>query len=236
MAFHESFPLYLLGSVTAFLTTVYMFRLFFLTFTGEYRGQQAADEHHIHVHGQLHEPHHDSPLVMTLPLLILAVPSVLSGYVGDPYIAHNWFQHWLHQTYLPLPPVHEEAHSALVPIVAILVTFAGIATAAMFYYEPVKRASAAALAAAMRPLYQLSYNKWYFDEAYLLFVDKVVLTYAWLENQFDMLFVDGLVNGVSFVTVASGEGAKYAQTGRSQHYLLVAVVGVIIIAGILLVR
>src|SRR5437016_4628971 len=67
---------------------------------------------------------------------------------------------------------------------------------------------------ALGPLYKLSYGKWYFDEAYLWFVDNVVLAFAWVESQFDMIVIDGLVNGVSFATVAGGEGLKYAETGR----------------------
>ncbi len=94
-AYQTSWVYWLIGVITAFITSFYMFRLLFMTFFGDYRGVQVDDHGHCS-HGNGHDQHghgepHESPMVMLVPLMILAVLSVVGGFVG----IHNGFEHFL---------------------------------------------------------------------------------------------------------------------------------------------
>jgi NADH-quinone oxidoreductase subunit L len=182
--------LWLVGVITAFLTSFYMFRLLFMTFFNEYRGplaqQHTAHEAQPHgapgstEHAVAHAPTtaehhpgtpHESPWVMVVPLLLLAVLAAIGGYVGVPAALHggNHIEHFLSSSTPvmnePLSPAHEESSLELALTgVSVLVAFAGLGLAWLFYIK--RRDLPDRIAAALGGLYTAVLNKYYVDEIY----------------------------------------------------------------------
>ena len=221
------------GLFTEALTAFYMSRLLFMTFFGEQRDTS------IHPH--------ESPKVMTVPLMILAFFSLTAGLPGTP-MAHHWLQGWLHQSFHYLP-VHEIHLNYAIMSGSIILAFSGIGLAYLMYYK--KSISAARVAAYMGPLYTLSLNKWYWDEIFELCIIKPFLWSTTILYAFDVWVVDGLVNacgymvrGLSFLNYVfdkyvvdglvelngwivekSSRIARLVQTGLIQNYILLLVAG-----------
>src|SRR4029079_12703484 len=111
---HGHVILWAVGALVAGITAFYMFRLLFMTFFGEYRGGAS----HGHGHGHGHDDHghghgahaiHESPSVMTIPLIVLAIGSVVAGYIGLPkWLGPNVFEHWLEPVFEPVPGIAAE--------------------------------------------------------------------------------------------------------------------------------
>jgi NADH-quinone oxidoreductase subunit L len=227
------------GFIVAGLTAFYMFRLMGLTFWGEFRGPKA-------VWDRIHE----SPRVMTVPLILLAIPSVLLGmFLGLPLGAstiHGWLEPVFHEAQVLLE--HEEAAYQLAGIDGALILMSvGIASAGvalawrLFGAElpglrlPARPERVRELTARVPFLYRASLNKWWFDDLnHLLFIvvgGRIAAALWW----FDREVVDGTVNGVGRVTVGAGRGLRQVQTGRVQNYALGIAVGLIVMAGSYLV-
>jgi len=196
--------LWLIGVTVAGMTAFYMFRLLFMTFHGESRVDHHA-AHHIH----------ESPRVMTIPLIVLAVGSVFAGYLGVPAWLHgsNQFEHWLEPVIEPLPgAAAEEAHyshafEAGMAAVSVAVALIGFYVAYSTYYKKSDRAERTA--ARFRGLYNTLLNKWYVDEAYdALFVNRAkdLGVALW---RFDARVVDGVVNGAAQSTVSGAVGSGW---------------------------
>jgi len=198
--------LYFAAVFTAFLTAFYMFRLFFVVFTGE------ARDHHAHDHA------HESPITMTAPLMILAVLSVVVGWLNWPGVdAYSKFVHY--------GEVHLEGPSNIMQLIAqswlsIVVATAGILLSALFYYWRVF--SAEKMAQTFRPIYLLLKNKYYVDEFYGWLVDNLLFGLASVLKWFDEEVVDdGMVDGSGWVARKMGGLLSLTQTGYVQNYALV---------------
>ena len=233
-----SFPiLWAAGFVTAGMTAFYMFRLYFLTFEGEFRGNDKAmqaqlmaaagkgadedgDEHHAHA-----EHPHESGWQMAMPLAVLAVPSVLVGLLGmpwnsrfgtllDPQEAAEVAEHFSWGEFLPLAGA------------SVAISVIGI-TVAVLAYALRKLDLATAVAGRFPSVNAFLANKWYLDAINdKLFVQgSRKLARSVLEV--DSKVVDGVVNLTGLVTLGSGEGLKYFETGRAQFYALIVFGGVI---------
>jgi NADH-quinone oxidoreductase subunit L len=234
-----------IGVVVAIMTAFYMFRLIGMTFWGKSRVDPAV------------EPKiHESPRVMTVPLWLLAIPSVLLGlflsWPGPPLgplfgqTGPGLLASWLEPVYRQGLEIlgRPEAAFAIFGIdgVLILVSIA-VATAGMlaawrlFGVEigGLRRGGSPervrALSARVPFLYRASLNKWWFDELnHLLFIviGGRVAAFLWW---FDASVVDGIVNGLGSVTRRSGGGLARVQTGRVQNYALGIAVGLIVMVG-----
>ena len=235
----NSFPLlWAMGFITAGLTAFYMFRLYFLTFEGEFRGNDKAmaaqllaaagkgSGDHDGDHGHAHADHpHESGWQMAMPLAVLAVPSVLIGLLGTPW----------NSRFATLLDPHEAAEvaehfswSAFLPLAgaSVAISVAGISVAVLAY--ALHKIDLAALFANRYPAVNAFLaNKWYLDAINdRLFVQgsrklaKQVL-------DVDSKVVDGVVNLTGLMTLGSGEGLKYFETGRAQFYALIVFGGVI---------
>ncbi len=185
------------AAVTAFMTAFYMWRLMFMTFYGTSRVDAKVAAHI-----------HESPKVMTVPLMVLAAGSVLAGWIGLPKLwsvfgeGFRAFEHWL------APVMSEEAayvvhHDAsiewLLMGLSVVLALAGIALARYLYV--VKPAQADAFARASGPLYDWALNKWRVDEAYdFLFVNGLSKGGGTVLGSFDQHVVDGGVNGAGWLT------------------------------------
>ncbi|ELR98899.1 NAD(P)H-quinone oxidoreductase subunit 5 [Gloeocapsa sp. PCC 73106] len=241
LAFQANPVLWLVGWLTAGLTAFYMFRMYFLTFEGEFRGQdtasrrlvlgqpafgpgamnveELADEHEHEDHGHSAIPH-ESPLSMALPLLVLAIPSLMIGWLGKPWA--NYFEEFI---YAPGEEIATEAthfdwtEFLIMGGSSVGIALIGISVASLMYLS--KKIDPASVAARFPALYQLSLNKWYFDDIY----DRVFVQgsrrLARQILEVDSRVVDGAVNLTGLATLVSGEGLKYLQTGRSQFYALI---------------
>lgn len=199
--------LYLAALFTAFLTAFYMFRLYFLTFSGPAGGKA----------GHAHE----SPAVMTGPLIVLAVLSVFSGFAGLEGRA------WSISGFIFYPGrvLPEGAHPWL-PYISSAVALSGIALAFLKYR--LKAVKAGVLAAAARPLYLLVKNKYYIDELYLFLIRTVFFRLTRAVKLFDRKAVDGAVNLSGAACGGLGEELKLTATGRVQDYALFVFAGLVL--------
>jgi NADH-quinone oxidoreductase subunit L len=239
-AFKLGFPwVWAIGLVVAVLTAFYMFRLMGLTFWGKSRVDP-------HVEPNIHE----SPPVMTWPLILLAIPSALLGLLlGLPLgasVLHGWLQGVFHE---PVELLHHaEAEYQLFGIdgaligASVAVAAIGIAVAwRLFGAEigsirlPQRPETVRSVTARVPFLYRASLNKWWFDELnHLLFIvigGRVANALWW----FDRRVVDGTVNDLATSTVGVGRNLRRVQTGRVQNYALGIAIGLIVMAGSFLV-
>ncbi|MGB8951537.1 MAG: NADH-quinone oxidoreductase subunit L [Candidatus Aminicenantales bacterium] len=215
-----------LGITGAVLTAFYMFRLIFLTFHGEERIEPKAKAH-------LHE----SPKVMTIPLLILAFFSIAAGYVGLPVVfgeKANLFQSFLEPV---IRPVHE-AHLALqtewlLILISTAIALLGIYIAHALYLRNPQIPHQ--LVSRFPGVYRLLYNKYYVDEIYdSVLVRPLVRGSEIIYAHFDLKVIDGAVNGSASATGFLGRLLSYLQTGLIKDYALVFILGVVIFLGYLL--
>jgi NADH-quinone oxidoreductase subunit L len=186
------------------MTAFYMFRLWIVTFTGELKDQHA----------------HESPAVMTVPLMILAFMSVTAGLAGMPWLKQNVF------TFLYFRELHEVEFNLGMAVKSNIVAICGIGLAVLIYGMKVIKAET--MKKITGPLYTLSKNKFYFDEMYLALINIVFITLTEAVKWFDRHVVDGAVNMVSFLTRWSGIKLRYTMTGRVQNYALIIFSGLII--------
>ncbi|MQL52189.1 NADH-quinone oxidoreductase subunit L [Desulfofundulus thermobenzoicus] len=200
------YVLFAMAAFTAFLTAFYMWRLIFLTFFGEENPENHPQE---------------SPPVMTVPLIILAVLSAVGGLVGTPW-ANVWSQ-WIFFGH----PHHGEPNY-WVMIGSIVLAVLGIYLAYQLYYVDKAKVKAKELSRRFHGLYTLLYNKYYIDEIYLWFNHTIIDGAAKLFYLFDIYVVDGIiVNGLGHLTCLFGEGLRVTNTGRLQNYALVFFLGVL---------
>lgn len=208
-----------LGIGAAFLTAFYSWRLLILTF----HGQPRADEHVMaHVH--------ESPPVMTVPLIVLAIGAIFAGFVGyESFVGHGMQEFWGNSILvLKGHDAIENAHHApfWVKTLPVFVALAGIAMAYLFYmFAP---ALPKMLAARFQGAYQFLLNKWYFDELYdFLFVKPAFVLGQGFWKTGDGALIDGL--GPDGVAAASRDIARrmsWLQSGYVYHYAFAMIIGV----------
>lgn len=223
---HGQYLIYGLGIFGAVLTAFYMFRLIFLTFHGQERLEPEVKKHI-----------HESPPVMTIPLLLLAIFSVVAGYVGLPVVFGerlNFFGQFLepalrggHEAH-----IHLQLEWILIGI-SVGVAFLGIIIAYVFYIRSPRIPPR--LAARFPRAYRLLFNKYYVDEIYeAAFVRTTVRGSEAIYDHFDLKVIDGAVNGTATATGFFGKILSLFQSGLIKDYALVFLIGVIIFLGILL--
>jgi NADH-quinone oxidoreductase subunit L len=217
--------LFALAMITVLMTAFYIFRVVFLAFSGEYRG--GAAESHSSGHDESHGHLHESPPVMIIPMVILAILAIVSGFwnVTGGFSAfmgegetHGFFE-GLFGIF---------THSPL-PLISLVVALLGIFLAYAIYGA--RWLSAEKIGRAFKPLYTLFYRKYFLDELYENVIVRKVLIgglFAGLQ-QVDTYGVDGAVNGVANGAVATGRAVRKAQTGQLQLYGLVIGMGILAI-------
>ncbi|MER3397149.1 MAG: NADH-quinone oxidoreductase subunit L [Chloroflexota bacterium] len=213
--------LYVLGLVTAFLTAFYTFRMFFLAFGGEYRGVGPAPAGHSH-----HGPPHESPPVMTVPLILLAVPSVLSGFLAFGGIFGTFGEFLISR--LPWHPHYEPGLDTTTMALSALVSLLGIFGAYAFYGAG--WVSPEAFTSAFRPIHTLLVNRYYMDHLYNWIARRVVLGVAAVLDWVDRYGVDGVVNAVAELAVMMAGSLRLLQRGWVQFYALMVTFGIILLA------
>jgi NADH-quinone oxidoreductase subunit L len=214
-AFIKSPVLYGIALFTALLTAFYMFRLLFITFSGSFRGTE-DQKHHLH----------ESPFAMTMPLIVLAILSIIGGFVGIPEV----FMKGGDRLGEFLSPViktqaeHSVSHSTeymLMGLSTSLVVAMIIAAWVMFRNYKTKESSAFG---------KILENKWYVDELYESIVVQPLHRFAgFLKSVIETKVVDGLVNGVDKAVNYGSRQFRLLQSGQVGSYVLLMVVSMVLI-------
>lgn len=227
--------LWVLGASAALLTAFYMFRLVFMTFFGKTRIKEGAE-------GHLHE----SPMVIVIPLIALAILSVVGGYIGLPKLIGdlvggipNYLEHYLEPVFANANAymkahAHAEHHSHAMElglmVLSVVIALVGISVAALLYL--VNPELPKKFTSAFPVLHRAVYNKWYMDELYdFMFVNPCKALGRCLWKGFDVLIVDGLVNGVAHMVMAFGGVLRYMQSGQIYNYAWTMAFSVVVIIG-----
>jgi len=225
-----------------------MFRAVFLTFFGESRVDHHV-AHHIH----------ESPKIMTVPLMVLAILSVIGGYVGIPHVLGG--ANHIHEFLAPVvgggaEPAKAHAGISLISqawassgetggpsaaleialmVTSVIIALIGIGIAYLFYVK--NPALPKRLAEKWSGLYRLVFNKYYIDELYeILFIDSLKRLGTGLWRGFDEFIIDGTVNGIAYLIGWISSGLRKIQTGLVQNYAFSMVIGAVILAGYYMIR
>ncbi len=207
--------LYFLGIATAFMTAFYMFRLWFMTFTGK---PSVASDHA-----------HESPRVMTYPLILLAIlaaGSFLVLFVGGGFGGQVFFEE-PHS----LAPAEVLTATFAEPItyLSIIVAICGVGLAYAVYYRKSISSDVFVSTKASRTMYDVLIKRYGFAAAYDAFAEKVVYGFSKLVDLFDIYVIDGIVNGFAFIFARSGNIIRRLQTGQVQLYAAIVIAGISIV-------
>ena len=211
---------YVLALATSLMTAFYMFRLYFLTFSGKFRGSH-EQEHHLH----------ESPVPMTLPLIVLAILSVVGGWVGIPAVfAENahLLSHFLSPVVASVKPAHPAIHLshsselALMGGVLVLILVMIVLASKKFSKENIDTAAPSGFSAVLS-------NKWYVDEIYeAIIVRPINWISSFLSRVVDNRLIDGLVNGVGKGVQFSARQLRLLQSGQVGSYILIMMIAIIL--------
>jgi NADH-quinone oxidoreductase subunit L len=234
----------IVGLIGSFLTAAYMVRCYYLVFLGRHRG---------------HSLPHESPRALTIPCVVLAVLSVLAGFLQAPALGIDLFHDWVAPPYLQ--PIRDEASIVLPFSIELVFTAAGILLAVVAFAKGFGPRSLAERFRGARALYHVLYNRYYLDWLYeRLFVHGIRRWLAWVvhwvdhnvidnfvdfmgaftvrtgelvDRQIDRRVVDGVVRETAAVTHGAGGVVSSLQNGRVQRYVALMLASVTIIAVIL---
>ena len=245
---HGHWLLWAVAVLAAGMTAFYMFRALFMTFFGQSR----VDEHVAH-----HV--HESPKIMTVPLMVLALLSIIGGYVGVPHVLGGANQ--IHEFLAPVlgggaEPATTHAgisivsqawasggeggsHTAslelLMMVVSVVIALIGIGIAYLFYVK--NPALPKRLAAKLKGLYRLVLNKYYIDELYeILFINSLKNLGTGLWKGFDDFVIDGTINGIAYLIGSLSGAMRKIQTGLVQNYAFSMIIGGIVLVVYYIVR
>jgi len=222
VAFEENKLIFALALIVSACTAFYMFRLYFLTFHGKFRGTH-DQEHHLH----------ESPASMTLPLVILAVLSVVGGFIGLPHAVGeslhmhwHWLDHYLDGTVV-MPGLHMDLNTEL-----MLMGLATVIAVGGIYYAWLKYAKRGELALEDKDItsatHKMLLNKYWFDELYDSIIRKPVDAVSKaIGSVIEPKIIDGMVEGLGSTTNAAGSKVRLLQSGSLFFYILVFIVGLI---------
>lgn len=198
LAFHHHNILFGLALATSFLTAFYMGRLFFVAFLGE------ADKHH---------PAHESPAIMTLPLIILAFFAIFGGFMNIPHLTY--------------PQLEAEPLNWTVAGISTLAGILGLSLAAVIY---LRRPKVDPLTQSLGPLYPLLKNKYYFDEVYAFYINQIQQPFAMILQRLERTIIVRLgVHGLTALSNGIGFVLRQCHNGIVQWYAAVYILGTLIL-------
>jgi NADH-quinone oxidoreductase subunit L len=241
---HGSPVLWALAALAAGITAFYMFRLVFLTFFGDSRMDPEVEKHA-----------HESPWTMTVPLAILALLSVVGGWIGIPAVlgGGNLFEHWLAPVFHPVAAAGAHgaaagaAHGAAagdhpsttleIGLMALSVAIALCGIGLAYFLYRVRTGAPAEIARKWPNLYDVVYHKYYIDEFYeWAVIRRIVNMSVGLWQMFDALFIDGIVNGVADLVRSAGGRVRRLQGGVVGGYAFSLLAGAVLLVGYILYR
>ena len=218
-AFLKSPILYGVALFTALLTAFYMFRMFFLTFGGTFRGTD-EQKHHLH----------ESPLAMTLPLMVLAVLSVIGGWVGIPELFLHGGERLIEFLSPVIPVVEGHAISHSTEYLLMGLSTALVLSVIFFVWTRYRQYRSEESSA---PFARLLENKWYVDELYQTAIVQPLHRFGgWLRSFFEPKIVDGLIQGVGRSIRYISQQIRLLQSGQTGNYALWMVISIVVILSI----
>lgn len=209
--------MWILALIGSFMTSFYMFRLLFLTFFGSFRGTKHQADH-------LHE----SPISMTLPLIILAILSAIGGFLNLPHIfgGHSALAQYLSPIITQASTSHAISESLEFTLMGISVAVAIVALI-MAYVIYLSRKTIPAQDSEITGVQKLIYNKYYFDEIYdAVFTKPIMKLSQFFYNILEKLGIDRFVNNVGNLVLAMGNEAKVLQSGSTGNYIFIMVLSI----------
>ena len=229
--------------VSVFLTAVYSFRMIYMTFHGEFKGgaerEQKERGEESHPAEASHEMHlAESPVIMVLPMVVLAVGALVSGYVANPLGISDKFlgidAHWF-SYFVTLPGLYTEKFSLSLAVVSVIVGGVGIAIATAIYLWP--RLSMEGIGRPFRGVHKLLSERYYMDH---LYEGQIVLrglykVSAGTLDWFDSRIVDNVAEFAGWVSRNIGRAISVFQTGQVQGYAVVVAIGVTLIVAAFLI-
>lgn len=211
---------YVLGVLGALMTAFYMFRLYAMTFRGQFRGTH-EQAHHLH----------ESPAAMTIPLVVLAILSAVGGFLGVPAVfkenAH-WLEHFLSPVFASsaaLQHHHELPHSTELMLMGV-VTALVVAIVAWAWSKYSRYEKTAGENTGIAKVLE---NKWYVDEIYDAVVSKPVNAFGKLLGKLDKYGIDAVVNGLGRSVQYASRQVRLLQSGQVGSYILLMVIGMIVL-------
>jgi NADH-quinone oxidoreductase subunit L len=221
---------WLLGVITAGLTAFYAFRLLFVAFYGKSRMDKKTEK-------QVHE----SPPIMVVPLVILAVLSVIGGYIGLPRVlgVGNAVDEFLHpvfaDTSIAQPLAEGGSTEGILIAISVLAVAIGFVAAYWIYVR--NWGMAERMTKSAQWLYDIVYNKYYVDEAYTeAIVNPLRILADVLADVVERRSIDGAVDGLARLIGLAGEGVRRLQTGLVRNYALAMLIGVVAVVAYFVVR
>ncbi|GIW21158.1 MAG: NADH-quinone oxidoreductase subunit L [Candidatus Sericytochromatia bacterium] len=211
---------YIIALFTSFLTAFYMSRLFFVVFFGNLRIKDENIISHIH----------ESPIFMIIPLIILAVFSTIVGFLGIPH--SSLFESWLSPIIVKQNEIqhYQNSMEIVLMFISVLIAILGISSAYYFYVVKNNIVENLYNNPKLKPIYKMSYNKWYFDEVYR---DIIIKPLYFISNNIlfviDKYLIDGFVNGISKLYSAMSYAFRDIQSGIVRHYAYFMIFGMFII-------
>lgn len=233
-AFHSPrghIALWVMGAIGATLTAFYMTRLMALTFWGKSR-----------VPKDVHP--HESPAIMTIPLIVLGILSVVGGWIGIPHVigevvGHipNVLEHWLHPLIRPIPGISEADPTQEWILMGVSVTLASISALIAYHFYVRSPETPVRLAEKMKGLHKLIYNKYFVDEMYfggiinpLVNMSKNIWYYV------DVNFIDKATYVMSDIIRGGGSLVRGLQNGNIQQYAMYVALGLVVTLTFILMR
>lgn len=218
-AYEQNKIYWILGVIGAAMTAFYMFRLYATTFLGGFRGTQ-EQLHHVH----------ESPPLMTVPLIVLAILAVVGGFVGVPEVlgGHHELAHYLAPIFEPSARLAHATH-ALDHSTEYMLMGVSVALAAIALFIALVRFSKKPDLQEARGLGKLLQNKWYVDEFYNAIIVKPINTLGRLLNTYvEKDLIDWIVNGVGKLVNYASRQVRLVQSGQVGSYVLLMVIGMLV--------
>jgi NADH-quinone oxidoreductase subunit L len=223
-AFEHNIVIWALAAFASLLTAFYMFRLFFLTFSGTNRATEEV-QHHIH----------ESPKSITIPLMVLALLSLAGGFMGVPEVlgGHHALDHFLDPVFAQskaLITTHHLEHSTELTLMGAIVTLTVVMILIAYFMYVRGKQVPAAEGSGTGALHKLLYHKYYIDELYqAVFVKPLYAISRVFDSVVERLFIDNLVNSTGKAVTWGGKTFRFIQSGNTGFYIFAMVISIIIL-------
>jgi NADH-quinone oxidoreductase subunit L len=220
-AFSKNPLYYYIGVGGALMTAFYMFRLYSLTFLGKFRGTH-EQEHHLH----------ESPSAMTIPLIVLAILSVLGGFIGIPEVFaadKHWLEHFLAPIFAGSTAIAEKHHLTHSQEYIMMGTVTVLIIGVIWYAVSAFKNYTTVETSEEKGVGKILSNKWYVDELYDAVIVQPLNTFAgFCKNVIEKSGIDGAVNGVGKLVAYSSRQLRLVQSGQVGSYILIMILAMVV--------
>jgi len=210
-AFHSNIPLWVIGSIASIMTAFYMFRLMYLTFFNDFRGTE-EQKHHLH----------ESPALITIPLVILATLAAIGGAISLP--GNSWLNHYLAPLFKKHEAHHLDGQAYMLMAIATVGALVGIGIA---YSKYLKKKEIPVADSEVQGLHKVLSNKYYLDEIYMATIVKPIYIISSFAKNYVEKFISKAVIGLGGATYALSIKGKKIQNGNIGVYLFAFIFGMV---------